>query len=81
MRELAVSDMHNNGACVHKLRAQESNDCGVIATLGDIGNRRAVEVLKTLRTFECPIVSARRNWDRKREDVKCGRQGHSFISE
>jgi hypothetical protein len=53
--------MHNNGACVHKLRAQESNDYGVIATAGDIGNRRAVEVLKTLRTFECPIVSARRN--------------------
>jgi hypothetical protein len=77
MRELAVSDMHNNGACVHKFRAQESNDYGMIAIPGNVGNRRAVEVLKTLRAFECPIVSARRNWDRMREDVKCGRQAHS----
>jgi predicted phosphodiesterase len=75
MRILAVSDMHNNVACVRKLRAQESNDYDVIAVPGDIGTYRATEIFETLKTFCCPIVYVHGNWDRP-EDVKFGRRTH-----
>jgi predicted phosphodiesterase len=76
MRILAISDMHNNVACVRKLRAQESNDYDVIAIPGDIGSLRAAEIFETLKTFECPIVYVRGNWDRMPEDARFGRQVH-----
>jgi predicted phosphodiesterase len=65
MRILAFSDLHNNVACVRKLRAQERNDYDVIAIAGDIGSHRAHEIFEVLRSFECPIVYVYGNWDRK----------------
>src|SRR4029077_607275 len=41
MRILAFSDIHNNVACVRKLRAQETNSYDVITIPGDIGTYRA----------------------------------------
>jgi hypothetical protein len=73
---LAISDMHNNVTCVRKLRAQESNDYDVIAIPGDIGSHRAAEIFETLRTFECPIVCIRGNWDHMPEDARFGQQVH-----
>ena len=75
MRILAISDIHNNVACVRKLRAQESNSYDVIAIPGDIGTYRAGEIFDTLKTFECPIVFIHGNWDRA-EDVYFGRRTH-----
>jgi predicted phosphodiesterase len=68
MRILAISDIHNNVACVRKLRAQEGNDYDVIALPGDIGTHRAAEIFATLKSFGCPIVYIHGNWDRT-EDV------------
>jgi hypothetical protein len=65
MRLLACSDLHNNVACVRKLRAQETNDYDAIAIAGDIGGHRAAEIFDVLRSFECPIVYVYGNWDRK----------------
>jgi predicted phosphodiesterase len=76
MRILAISDMHNNVTCVRKLRAQESNDYDVIAIPGDIGSHRAAEIFETLKTFECPIVCIRGNWDHMPEDARFGQQVH-----
>jgi predicted phosphodiesterase len=56
MRILALSDIHNNIACVRKLRAQESNDYDVIAMPGDIGTYRAAEIFDTLKSFGWPIA-------------------------
>jgi len=65
MRLLAISDIHNNVACVRKLRAQESNDFDVIAVAGDIGGDRATEIFKVLKTLKCPIVYIFGNWDHR----------------
>jgi len=43
MKILAISDIHNNVACVRKLRAQEANEYDVIAIAGDIGARAAAD--------------------------------------
>jgi predicted phosphodiesterase len=75
MRILAFSDMHNNVACVRKLRAQETNDYDVIAVPGDVGTYRAAEIFETVKTFGCPIVYVHGNWDRP-EDVGFGRRTH-----
>jgi Icc-related predicted phosphoesterase len=75
MRILAVSDIHNNVACVRKLRAQETNSYDVITIPGDIGTYRAAEIFDALKSFECPIVFIHGNWDRA-EDVYFGRQTH-----
>lgn len=72
MRILAISDIHNNVACVRKLRAQEDNDYDVIAVPGDIGAYRAAEIFATLSSFGCPIVYVHGNWDRP-GDVGFGR--------
>jgi predicted phosphodiesterase len=65
MRILAISDIHNNVPCVRKLRAQENNDFDVIAIAGDIGDRRAAEIFKVLKTFKCHIVYVYGNWDQR----------------
>jgi len=72
MKILAISDIHNNVACVRKLRAQEANEYDVIAIAGDIGTRAAAEIFATLATFECPIVYVHGNWDRMPDDAKFG---------
>ncbi|MBX9826530.1 MAG: metallophosphoesterase family protein [Xanthobacteraceae bacterium] len=72
MRILAISDIHNNVACVRKLRAQEGKDYDVIAVPGDIGTYRAAEIFETLKSFGCPIVYVHGNWDRP-DDVGFGR--------
>jgi predicted phosphodiesterase len=76
MKILAISDIHNNVACVRKLRAQESNNYDVIAIPGDIGTYRAAEIFQTLRTFKCPIVYVHGNWDRMPEDAEFGARTH-----
>jgi predicted phosphodiesterase len=65
MRLLAFSDLHNNVACVRKLRAQEDNDYDAIAIAGDIGSHRAAEIFEVLHSFGCPVVYVYGNWDRK----------------
>ena len=65
MRILAISDIHNNVACVRKLRSQEPNDFDVVVVAGDIGDYRATEIFDVLRSFGCPIVYVYGNWDRK----------------
>ena len=75
MRILAISDIHNNVACVRKLRAQEKNDYDVVAIPGDIGTHRSAEIFDTLKSFGCPIVYIHGNWDRP-QDVKFGRSAH-----
>jgi predicted phosphodiesterase len=77
MRILAISDVHNNVACVRKLRSQEDNDFDVIALAGDIGSYRATEVFKVLKTFKCPIVYVYGNWDdRLTRSLSFGRRCH-----
>jgi predicted phosphodiesterase len=63
MRILAISDIHNNVACVRKLRSQEDNRFDTIAIAGDIGSYRAQEIFDVLKTFQCPIVYVYGNWD------------------
>jgi hypothetical protein len=70
MKILAISDIHNNIACVRKLRAQEANEYDVIVIAGDIGSHAAADIFATLATFECPIVYVHGNWDRMAEDAK-----------
>src|SRR5437588_3156761 len=65
MKILAISDIHNNVACVRKLRSQEANEFDVIAIAGDIGDYRAKEIFDVLKTFRCPIVYVHGNWDSK----------------
>jgi predicted phosphodiesterase len=65
MRILAISDIHNNVACVRKLRSQEANDFDAIAVAGDVGGHRAVEIFDILKTFQCPITYVYGNWDSK----------------
>jgi len=76
MKILAISDIHNNLACVRKLRAQEANEYDVIAVAGDIGTRAAGEIFATLASFECPIVYVHGNWDRMPDDAKFGAGAH-----
>jgi predicted phosphodiesterase len=60
MRILAISDIHNNVACIRKLRSQESNQFDVVAIAGDIGGHRAAEIFAVLRTsMEIGIASLR----------------------
>jgi hypothetical protein len=63
MRILAVSDIHDNVACVRKLRAQEDNRFDAIAIAGDIGGHRADEIFEILKSFSCPIVYIDGNHD------------------
>ena len=76
MKILAISDIHNNLACVQKLRAQEANAYDVIAVAGDIGTRAADEIFATLASFACPIVYVHGNWDRMPDDAKFGAGAH-----
>jgi predicted phosphodiesterase len=77
MRILAISDIHNNVACVSKLRVQEHNDFDVIVIAGDIGSYRAQEIFKILKTFKCPILYVYGNWDhRLARTMSFGKQCH-----
>src|SRR5690349_9196340 len=76
MRILALSDIHNNIACVHKLRSQETNDYDVVAVAGDIGTQGASATFATLATFGCPLVYVHGNWDRMPEDAAFGSRIH-----
>lgn len=76
MRILAISDIHNNVACVRKLRAQEANRFDVIAVPGDIGMHRAAEIFGVLATFRCPIVYIHGNWDRMPAAMDFGSEAH-----
>jgi predicted phosphodiesterase len=76
MKILAISDIHNNMACVRKLRAQEANEYDVIAVAGDIGTRAAADIFATLATFACPIVYVHGNWDRMPDDAKFAAGAH-----
>ncbi len=76
MKILAIADIHNNVACVRKLRAQELNDYDAIAIAGDIGTHGATEIFEILTTFKCPIVYVHGNWDRLPEDAKFGARAY-----
>jgi len=77
MRILAISDLHNNVACIQKLRAQEDNNFNVIALAGDIGSHRADEIFNVLKTFKCPVVYVYGNWDhRLTRSLSFGRKCH-----
>lgn len=76
MRILAISDIHNNVACVRKLRAQVSNEFDVIAVPGDIGTQRAAEIFGVLTTFRCPVVYIHGNWDRMPAGMDFGSETH-----
>jgi predicted phosphodiesterase len=76
MKILAISDIHNNLACVQKLRAQEANEYDVIVVAGDIGTRAAGGIFATLASFACPIVYVHGNWDRMPDDAKFGAGAH-----
>src|SRR5262245_18094350 len=76
MKILAIADIHNNVACVRKLRAQEANDHDAIAIAGDIGTHGAAEAFEILTTFECPIVYVHGHGDRMPEDAKFGARAY-----
>jgi Icc-related predicted phosphoesterase len=76
VRILAISDIHNNVACVRKLRAQESNKFDAIAVPGDIGTHRAAEIFAVLATFQCPIMYIHGNWDRMPAAADFGSETH-----
>ncbi|HEX2354586.1 MAG TPA: metallophosphoesterase family protein [Xanthobacteraceae bacterium] len=76
MKILAIADIHNNVACVRKLRAQELNGYDAIAIAGDIGTHGAADVFEILATFKCPIVYVHGNWDRMPEDASFGARAH-----
>lgn len=63
MRFLAFSDVHNNLACVRKMRAQEQNTFDAILFGGDIGRKIPEQFFAILATFECPIFYVYGNWD------------------
>jgi predicted phosphodiesterase len=48
MRIVAVSDMHNDRACVRKLRAWELNDWDVIAIRGEHRQSLRRDIFETL---------------------------------
>lgn len=63
MRFLAFSDVHNNLACVRKMRAQEQNDFDAVLFGGDIGRKIPDKFFEILASFECPIFYVYGNWD------------------
>lgn len=63
MKLLAFSDVHNNLACVRKMRAQEENSFDAILFGGDIGRKIPEKFFEILATFECPIFYVYGNWD------------------
>jgi len=63
MRFLAFSDVHNNLACVRKMRAQERNIFDAILFGGDIGRKIPEPFFEILATFECPVYYVHGNWD------------------
>lgn len=63
MRFLAFSDVHNNLACVRKMRAQEGNSFDAILFGGDIGRKIPEAFFAILATFGCPIFYVYGNWD------------------
>ncbi len=63
MRFLAFSDVHNNLACVRKMRAREPNGFDAILFGGDIGRKIPDQFFGILATFECPVFYVHGNWD------------------
>jgi len=63
MRYLAFSDVHNNLACVRKMRAQEKNAFDAILFGGDIGRKIPEQFFRILASFECPVFYVYGNWD------------------
>jgi predicted phosphodiesterase len=63
MRFLAFSDVHNNLACVRKMRPQQENDFDAILFGGDIGRKIPEQFFGILASFECPIFYVYGNWD------------------
>ncbi|MBS4082358.1 MAG: metallophosphoesterase family protein [Rhizobiales bacterium] len=63
MRFLAFSDVHNNLACVRKMRAREKNAFDAILFGGDIGRKIPEQFFAILATFECPVFYVYGNWD------------------
>lgn len=63
MRFLAFSDVHNNLACVRKMRAREENAFDAILFGGDIGRKIPEQFFSILATFECPVFYVYGNWD------------------
>lgn len=63
MRFLAFSDVHNNLACVRKLRAQEENSFDAILFGGDIGRKIPEQFFGILASFACPVFYVYGNWD------------------
>lgn len=63
MRLLAFSDVHNNLACVRKMRAQEENPFDAILFGGDIGRKIPEAFFRILASFECPVFYVYGNWD------------------
>lgn len=63
MRLLVLSDIHNNLACVRKLRDTETNRFDAVVIAGDIGSREADKIFAVLETFACPVYYVFGNWD------------------
>lgn len=63
MRFLAFSDVHNNLACVRKMRAQEKNAFDAILFGGDIGRKIPAVFFEILASFGCPVFYVYGNWD------------------
>lgn len=63
MRFLAFSDVHNNLACVRKMRAQEQNTFDAILFGGDIGRKIPETFFEILASFGCPVFYVYGNWD------------------
>jgi predicted phosphodiesterase len=63
LRLLAFSDVHNNLACVRKMRAQEENRFDAIVFGGDIGRKIPDKFFEILASFDCPIFYVYGNWD------------------
>ncbi|MBK8008646.1 MAG: metallophosphoesterase family protein [Rhizobiales bacterium] len=63
MRFLAFSDVHNNLACVRKMRAREENRFDAILFGGDIGRKIPEQFFAALASFGCPIFYVYGNWD------------------
>jgi len=63
MRFLAFSDVHNNLACVRKMRAGQENSFDAILFGGDIGRKIPEKFFEILASFECPIFYVYGNWD------------------
>lgn len=63
MRFLAFSDVHNNLACVRKMRAREENAFDAVLFGGDIGRKIPEQFFAILASFECPVFYVYGNWD------------------